>query len=123
MKPDKNRVKDLLSNWRRWSRDDPPNPAEVYYYTVSPMFRDFVKPTASNFCYDSDSALMVEEVLRLMCGAYSKERQLICDYYLREIPSRELSRVLGLPKSTMYRHLDMAMDAFADHWDLLIKNS
>lgn len=36
--PSKERVKAILINWRLWAWDCPPDPAEVYYYTESPVF-------------------------------------------------------------------------------------
>lgn len=118
-KPDKDRVKDLLSNWRRWARDDPPNPAEVHYYTISPMFRDII-PTASNpEPYDSRSAEMVEDVLRVMNHAYPKDRELIILYWIHMHNIRTLAEVVGIPKSTLYDHLMFAHGVFADMWAVL----
>lgn len=119
MKPDKDRVKDLLANWRDWARDCPPDSAEILYYTISPAFRDYAKPTGKWVRYDNESAEMVEDVLREMFKAYPKDRELLILYWIHMNNVRDLAEVLSLSKSTMHRRLQAAHDTFAEHWALL----
>jgi DNA-directed RNA polymerase specialized sigma24 family protein len=118
-KLEKDRVRDLLNNWRRWSKDCPPDPAEVFYYTVSPMFRDFVKPSPGrSFPYDPDAAEMVEDVLREMFNAHKRERMILISYYQRDCGAKDLAEIMGVAKSTMYRQIEQASDVFSETWFL-----
>jgi len=113
---DKERVKDLLNNWRRYSRDCPPDPAEVHYYTISPDFRDYVKPNPGPVPYDSDSAEMVEDVLRWMYKAMPFERDMLVSYYLRGGTVDDVARMLGYGKRRMYELLALSHNAFGRAW-------
>lgn len=119
MKPDKDRVRDILSNWSRWARDCPPDPAEVHYYTISPMFRDVIPKTGSQQPYDVDAADMVEEVLRTMRQAYPKCRELIILYWIQINSERALADALGMSKTTLHNRRMFAEGVFADFWELL----
>lgn len=119
MKPDKNRVKDLLANWRSWARDFPPDSAEIMYYTISPSFRDYVKPTPKSIRYDEESAEMVEDVLREMFKAYPKDREMLILYWIYMHNQTDLADVLRMPRTTLQKHIYRAHDTFADFWALL----
>ena len=116
MKPDKNRVKDLLENWRHWGRDLPPDSAEIHYYTISPMFRDYVKPTPKWVRYDEQAALAVEEVLAEMFRTYPKDREMLILYWIHMNNIRDLADALSIPKSTVHDRIKRAEDTFADFW-------
>ena len=113
---DKGRARDLLNNWRRYSRDNPPDPAEVNYYTVSPMFKDFVKPNPGPSPYDPESAEMVEDVLRFMFQQYPFERDMLVTYYLRSGTVEDVAKILGHGKRRMYELLELSHKAFAKAW-------
>lgn len=110
------RVRDLLSNWRNWARDCPPDPAEVHYYTVSPDFVDYVKPNPGPPPYDSDSAEMVEEVLREMYGPYRAEYRLIKWHYGQSIPQVEIARAMRISRRAIHYRLQIALRVFSEHW-------
>ena len=118
-KPDKRRVKDLLSNWRHWSRDFPPDSAEILYYTISPMFRDYVKPTPKSIRYDEESAWMVERVMQEMFEWKPKEREMLILYWLYIPHQVDLADALGVSERTIRRRMGYAHDTFAHHWGLL----
>lgn len=119
MKPDKNRVKDLLSNWRYWARDCDPDSAEIHYYTISPSFRDYVKPTPKFVRYDDDAAMAVELVLGEMFQTRPRERELLILYWICIPNVRDLADCLDMPKSTLHDKLRRSEDVFADCWRLL----
>ena len=121
--PDKQRVRDLLFNWRNWAKDCPLDPAEVDYYTVSPMFRD-IMPQSSTPAYDSDSALMVEEVLRVMRYPYPQERWLLAEYFGKGVTQKEIADELGIHRTTVTKcRLPMAERIFAEQWASLIRET
>jgi DNA-directed RNA polymerase specialized sigma24 family protein len=119
MKPDKDRVKDLLRNWRYWARDCPPDSAEIHYYTLSPMFRQYVKPTPTWARYDELAAEMVEDVLREMFKAYPKDREMLRLYWLYINNQRHLAEALGTSQPTVSRRLAYAENTFAHFWGVL----
>ena len=123
MKPDKIRVKDLLRNWRYWARDVEPDSAEIHYYTISPTFRDYVKPTPNFVRYDSAAAEAVEEVLRAMFKTHPKDREILFLYYICVNSQRDLAELLDLPRTTVRRRIHNAEDTFADFWDLIFYRS
>lgn len=110
----RNQARDILENWRAWGKDSPKDSAEIYYYTVSPDFSQYVKRESLGYVYNPDSAMLVEDALREMFVPYGRERELIIKYYQREGSVRELADELGLPKSTMYQRLDFAIDVFSE---------
>ena len=119
--PDKQRVRDLLFNWRNWAKDCPLDPAQIFYYTVSPMFRD-VMPQASTPAYDSDSALMVEEVLRVMRYPYPQERWLLAEYFGKGRPQTEIARELRINQSSVSKYrLPAAERIFAEQWAEMVR--
>lgn len=113
---DKDRVRDLLNNWRAWARDCPPDPAEVDFYTVSPDFRDYVKPNPSGPPYDTEAAVMVEKVLREMFKIHPFERDILITYYLRSGTVEDVARMLGYSRPTMFRRLTAAHKVFGEMW-------
>jgi DNA-directed RNA polymerase specialized sigma24 family protein len=117
-KLDRNRAKDLLLNWRQYARDLPPDSAEILYYTISPMFRDYVKPTPKWIRYDEDAALMVEDVLRDMFGTHPKDREMLILYWIHMRNVRDLAEALGMPKSTVHDRIKSAEDTFSVQWYL-----
>lgn len=119
MKPDKNRVKDLLRNWRFWARDVEPDSAEIHYYTISPTFRDYVKPTPKWIRYDNDAADAVEEVLRYMFKVYPDERKTLFMYYICMNNQRDLADALDMSAATVNRRIKVAEDAFAESWEII----
>ena len=116
MKPEKDRVKDLLRNWKYWALDVPADSAEVYYYTVSPMFREYVKPSPSWARYDEESALMVEAVLAEMFKTDPEGRRLIQLYWLSISNERALAEYLKIPNTTLHYRLVRSRDSFASTW-------
>jgi DNA-directed RNA polymerase specialized sigma24 family protein len=123
MKPDKDRVKDLLANWRHYARDLPPDSAEIHYYTVSPAFREYVKPTPKWVRYDEAAADKVEDVLREMFKAYPKDREMLILYWIYINNQRDLAEVLGIPRTTLQRRINHAQDTFADFWSWMFYGS
>ena len=114
---DKDRTRSLLMNWRIWSRDCPPDPAEVDYYTVSPMFKS-ITGQGSTPPYDSDSAMLVEEVLsRMFNTGYRREREVLRVCYGEGKSVRVAAPEFGASKSTMHRWLAAAESVFSAQWD------
>jgi hypothetical protein len=121
--PSKERTSDLLMNWRCYSKDCPPDPAQVHYYTVSPMFTDII-PRGTTPPYDTDAALMVEEVLRVMFRPYPQEWSILRDYYGRGMPQCEIAERLGINQSSVCKYrLPAARRIFAEQWALLIRKA
>ena len=112
---DKDRTRSLLMNWRIWARDCPPDPAEVYYYTVSPMFKGVIKQ-GSTPPYDVDSALMVDEVMRRMFTPYPREYRMLQAYYGEGRTQIEIAKDMNLPRTTFQRRKDMAERIFSEQW-------
>lgn len=110
---DRNQARALLDNWRAWGKDTPIDSAEVYYYTISPDFAQFVKTGSLGYVYNPDSAMLVEDALREMFVPYGRERELIIRYYQRDGNVRDLASSMGIPKSTLYKRLDFAIDVFS----------
>ena len=120
MNIDKDRAKDLLNNWRIWAADCPQDPAQVPYYRKSPMFKA-VLPSGCTPPYDSDSALMVEEVMReLFRKGYRAERAALITCYGENKSVRIAAPEFGISKSTMHRRLQIAEKVFAEQWDCLV---
>ena len=121
--PDIDRTRNLLSNWSIWARDCPPDAAEVYYYTVSPMFADIMKQ-GSLPPYDIDSAMMVEEVMRRMFRPYRNEYRVLQAYYGEGLTQKEIAKELGIARQSVGRHrLPMAHRIFSEQWALLIRRA
>jgi hypothetical protein len=116
--PDVDRTKNLLMNWRHWAQDCDPDPAEG---TMCPMFASIL-PKASVHPYDEESALLVEEVLRIMHPAYQREWWILCAYYGVGMLQEEIADRLGInqPSVSKYR-LPMARRIFAEQWAGLIR--
>ena len=118
---DKDRTRQLLMNWRLWSRDCPPDAAEVHYYTVSPMFQGVIKRGGSQ-PYDVDSALMVEEVMRRMFKPYPKEYRVLQAYYGESRTQIEIAKEIGVARTTVTRYrLPMAERIFGEQWAEMIR--
>ena len=118
---DKDRTRQLLMNWRAWSRDCPPDPAEVDYYTVSPMFKGVIKQDSTP-PYDIDSALMVEEVMRRMFKPYPKEYRVLQAYYGESRTQIEIAKEIGISRQSVGKYrLPMAERIFSEQWSELIR--
>ena len=118
---DKDRTRQLLMNWRLWSRDCPPDAAEVNYYTVSPMWKGVIKQ-GSTPPYDTDSALMVEEVMRRMFMPYPKEYRVLQAYYGESRTQIEIAKEIGVARTTVTRYrLPMAERIFGEQWAEMIR--
>jgi len=116
--PNRPRARDILSNWRDSARDLPPDSAELYYYTISPMFRGtkWARPTPSGTEYSEESAEMVEEVMREMYRWKPKARRWLILYWLHMPNNRELGKALGLSERWVRHKVALAHDVFADTW-------
>ena len=116
--PDESRRKAILLNWSYWARDCPPDPAEA---TVCPMFAAIL-PKGSIPPYDEDSALLVEEVLRIMHTPYPREWWILCAYYGQGMTQEEIAERLDIsqPAVNKYR-LPIARRIFAEQWSEMIR--
>lgn len=106
----------VLIEWSRWQRDNEPDPAEVYYYTICPDFADVVEKAGSLKDYDPDAAWNVEKVFRTMFRPYPDERKLLIDYYTREVNAEDFANDAGMSRRTLFRRLADARKVFADTW-------
>ena len=117
------RTLNLLMNWKHWAKDDQPDPAEVDYYTVSATFSS-VLPRGSAPPYDTESALMVEEVLKEMFVPYQPEWWILLAYYGKGMTQDEIGQRLGIHRTTVTkRRLPMARRIFEEQWSLLIRKT
>ena len=116
--PDIDRCKAILLNWSYWAKDCPPDPAEA---TMCPMFAAIL-PKGSIPPYDEDSALLVEEVLRIMHTPYPREWWILCAYYGKGMTQDEIADILGInqPSVSKYR-LPTARRIFAEQWAEMIR--
>lgn len=121
--PDRKTVRDILQNWRWYARDLPLDSAEIHYYTISPMFRDYAIPTPKHIRYDTESAEMVEEVMREMFKWRPKCRKWLIRYWLYIPNNQDLADAMGTSKRTVERKMAEAHDAFAKYWALLFYGS
>lgn len=123
MKPDNDRVMNLLNNWRVWSLDMPPDPAEVPYYTVCPDFAGIVKRRSSSRVADNESAWIVEVVMREVYRESRPTWNLIRKYYLRqyEDTADHIAEEIGIHRATLFRRLNIARDIFAVEWERLAR--
>lgn len=138
--PDRKAVRSMLQHWRWYAKDLPPDSAEINYYTISPMFRDYAIPTPRSITYDIKTAEMVEEVMvemykwRPMARAWLRAYWLyipnVSDLsdYLRSEDCAKAShdwvadlRLGGAFASerTVKRRISDGHDAFAKHYSLL----
>lgn len=121
--PSKERTKALLTNWADWARDCPPDWAEVDYYNVCAMFSHII-PRASGRPYNEESALLVEDVLRMMHKHYRKEWIVLVGYYGNGEPQAVVAKRLGVHQSNISRHwLPMAQRIFSEQWGLMIRTA
>jgi len=119
--PDPRRTRDLMENWKYWARDCPPDPSEIDYYTVSPMFAD-IMPRGGVPPYDTDSALMVEEVLKRMFVPYRPEWWILLAYYGKGMAQEDIADILGINQSSVSRYrLPAARRIFAEQWAELVR--
>jgi hypothetical protein len=125
MKPDKERTKAILDNWRRWSMVYERDSAEIPYYTVCPDFAGIVKRTSSNITFDEESAWMVELVMREVYMVSRGAWNLIRKYYLRphEDTAEVIADEIGIHRATLFRRLDRSRDIFAEEWALIVNGS
>lgn len=120
--PSKERIRNILFNWSRWARDCPLDPAEVNYYTVSPMFAAVIPRSGGSTPYDTDSALMVEEVMHVMFRPYPSEYRVIQAYFGEGRPQREIAAELGIHQASVSKYrLPAAERIFAEQWAELIR--
>ena len=118
---DKQRTLNLLHNWKHWSRDMTLDPAEVPYYTVSPMFRDIV-PQKATPAYDVDAALLVEDCMARMFIPYKTEWNMLRDYYALGFTQYEIAKSLGIQQSSVSRYrLPAAQRIFAEQWADMVR--
>jgi predicted DNA-binding protein (UPF0251 family) len=119
--PDRDRTKAILANWSAWSRNDPIDAAQVHYYTASPMFSAVIPQGSSAPC-DNDSAMMVEEVMRMLFKKHPATRRILIEYYTRdsEEAAEALAERMGMSRATLFRRLNVARNLFAQTWGELI---
>jgi hypothetical protein len=139
-KPDRKTTREILMHWRWWSRDEPPNSAEIMYYTVTPMFRDYVKPTPKTVRYHAKTAEMVEVVMQDMYKWKPTAREWLILYWLYIPNNQDLADVLSdskaraalplqflkkrnglgvnISKRTVERKMSDSLDTFAYYWGL-----
>jgi hypothetical protein len=117
MELDKNRIRAILENWSRWARDDPCDPAEVYYYTVCPDFAHIIPSASGLKSYSAEAAELVEDVFRVMYSESPSERQFLIDFYLRDCNANDFAARTGLSKTQLYRVLDFAFATFSGLWE------
>lgn len=116
--PDPRRTIDLLLNWKYWAMDCP---ADATDDSVSAMFRA-IMPKGSVPPYDEDSALMVEEVLRVMHKPYQPEWWILVAHYGAGMTHEEIAERLCIARITVTtRRLPMARRIFAEQWAEIIR--
>jgi len=107
-------TRELLENYRTWALDDPPDYAQVNYYTICPDFVGIIK-RGSRPAYCDRQAWLVEEVLRTMFDTL--EYGIIQRYYGKGWTESRVAKWLGVPQSRMSdSYLPAARDAFARNW-------
>lgn len=138
--PDRKTTRTILQHWRWYAKDLPPDSAEVNYYTVSPMFRDYALPTPKSITYDEKTALMVEDVMGELYKWRPKQREWLILYWLYIPNNQDLADALSDPdararlplqflthkrglgvrisKRTVERKMAESYEAFAKHWGL-----
>lgn len=119
--PDRDEVRGILQNWRKWARDVRRDSAEINYYTISPIFRGtkWAKPTPRDASYSEDSALMVEEVLRDMYRWQPKAREWIIRYWICLPSERALAATMKVSRKVVRNAMDHAHGEFAMRWGML----
>ena len=138
--PDRKTTREILQHWRWYARDLPPDSAEIHYYTISPMFRDYAKPTPKTIRYDIKTAEMVEDVMQDLYKWRPKAREWLILYWLYIPNNQDLADTLSnsemrtrlplqflkarhgegikISKRTVERKMSDSHDVFAKHWAL-----